>query len=127
MIMEYVEFLEARFCDCGYQPAVRGVEEGFVRVDWVVSDFVGSCGYGVQVQVCRFCGECGVLWVPPPRLFRRDRWCCAFLFTYGCFRGVVVVNCGSPAGGREYCCLGHPRWVPGNFEWYGEDGGVFVV
>ena len=47
MVMEYVEFVEACFCNCGYQSAVGGVEEGFVRVVWVVCDFVGSCGYGV--------------------------------------------------------------------------------
>ena len=47
MVVEYVEFVEARFCDCGYQAAVGGVEEGFVRVDWVVCDFVGSGGYCV--------------------------------------------------------------------------------
>ena len=47
MVMEYVEFVEACFCNCGYQSPVGGVKEGFVRVDWVVCDFVGSSGYCV--------------------------------------------------------------------------------
>ncbi len=42
-----LSFLEARFCYYGDEPAIRSVEEGFIRVVWVVCDFVRSCGYGV--------------------------------------------------------------------------------
>ena len=47
MVMENVEFVEACFCNYGYQSAVGGVKEGFDRVDWVVCYFVGSSGYCV--------------------------------------------------------------------------------
>ncbi len=30
-------------------------------------------------------------------------------------------------GGGEYGCFGYPSWFPGNVEWYGEDGRVFVL
>ena len=47
MVMENVEFVEACFCNCGYQSSVGGVKQGIVRIDGVVCDFVGSCGYCV--------------------------------------------------------------------------------
>ena len=106
--MKYIKFLEARFCYFGDLPAIWGVEEDFVRVVWVVCDFVFSCGFCVYVRVDRFCGECGVSWVPPLRLFRGRGWCCANLFACRCFRDVVVINCCFPAGGCEYRCFWNP-------------------
>ncbi len=47
MIVKDVEFSEACLCHCGYEPVIRGVEEDFVGVGWVVCDFERSGGYGV--------------------------------------------------------------------------------
>ncbi len=74
------------------------MKEGFVRVVWAVCDFVGSCGYGVEIRVDRLCGECDKSWVPSLRLFRGHGRCCACLLARGSFRSVVIVNCGFPAG-----------------------------